>query len=80
MSAAPCIVCGKVGCARALHEAPDVDELAGDEGAVAKELRGTAKVIAVAAGRELVGLFAQWVKTRPLKRLIAKRRAAKRKP
>lgn len=41
------------------------------------ELREYGKEAAQEATKTLVGLFVDWVKTRPLKRLIQKRRAAK---
>lgn len=60
----------------------DVDELAGEEerAAAARELRGAARAVAGEAGRELARLFAEWVRTRPLKRLIRRRRARAKSP
>jgi hypothetical protein len=45
---------------------------------VKDELRGYGKDIASEATKTLVGLFVDWVRTRPIKRLIEKRRAAKK--
>ena len=43
------------------------------------ELRSVGKQAANEAGRALVTAFIDWVKSRPIKRLIARRRAEKAK-